>query len=102
MKTGTWSRTESEEGLLRTLASIGDAELLRALLKEVLTDAEYRAIAKRWAILEMLRAGLPQRTVAREIGGSLCNVTRGARILRNPDSVAARFLPDKKDKKEKK
>lgn len=99
MKTGTWKRAESEVSFLRTLASIDDPELLRALLKEVLTDAECKALSKRWAILEMLRAGMPQRTVAREIGGSLCNVTRGARILRNPDSVAARFIPEKKEKK---
>jgi len=39
-----------------------------------------------------LRAGVPQREIARRIGGSLCNVTRGARLLRNPNCSSARLM----------
>ena len=87
-----WNRDETEAGLLAALAGTGDAGEMRALLTEVLTAAEYRALVRRWAILELLERGFTQRKIAEEIGGSLCNVTRGAKILRNPESVAAKAL----------
>ena len=85
-------RTDSEASLLEVLSAVGDPAEMGALLKEILTDAEYRALCRRWTILARLHEGWTQRAVAKEIGGSLCNVTRGARILRNPRSVAARLL----------
>ena len=41
--------------------------------------------------------GIPQREVARRIGGSLCNVTRGARLMRDP-ACASAALMDRLDK----
>ena len=90
MRRGTTG--DSEASLLRVLAAVDDPEAMGAMLKEVLTDAEYRALCRRWTILKRLREGHTQRAVAAEIGGSLCNVTRGAKILRNPRSIAARLL----------
>lgn len=87
-----WNRDETEAGLLAALAGTDEPGEMRALLTEVLTAAEYRALVRRWAILELLERGFTQRRIAEEIGGSLCNVTRGAKILRNPESVAAKAL----------
>ena len=83
---------ETEEDLLRVLAAVDEPGKMGRLLKEVLTDTEYGALCRRWAILRLLERGLTQRAIAGEIGGSLCNVTRGARILRNPRSIAAEML----------
>lgn len=91
-----WNRDETEAGLLAALAGTSEAGEMRALLTEVLTAAEYRALVRRWAILELLERGFTQRKIAEEIGGSLCNVTRGAKILRNPESVAAKALRELK------
>jgi Trp operon repressor len=39
-----------------------------------------------------LRNGIPQREVARRISGSLCNVTRGARLLRDKSCASAALM----------
>lgn len=77
-----------ETHLLRALCTIRDPEEMRRVLAEILTPSEYRALLKRWAILRLLRDGIPQREIARLIDGSLCNVTRGARLMNQPDCAA--------------
>jgi TrpR family trp operon transcriptional repressor len=81
--------TVAERTLLDALCGIRDAATMRQMLRELLTPGEYASLRKRWIILRMLREGHTQREVAKAIGGSLCNVTRGARILRTGKSVAA-------------
>ena len=66
MRRGTTG--DSEASLLCVLAAVDDPATMGALLKEVLTDAEYRALCRRWTILKRLREGRTQRAVAAEIG----------------------------------
>ena len=82
----------SEAQLLRALCSIREPDEMRRVLADLLTRSEYAALQKRWAILCLLREGVPQREIARRIGGSLCNVTRGARLLRNPACASAALI----------
>ena len=81
-----------EAHLLRALCSITDPAEMRLVLNDLLTRSEYAALKKRWVILNLLRDKIPQREIARRIGGSLCNVTRGARLMRNPKSASAALL----------
>ncbi|MDY0150233.1 MAG: Trp family transcriptional regulator [Kiritimatiellia bacterium] len=81
-----------EAHLLQALCEIQDPDEMRRVLSELLTRSEVAAVHKRWAILCMLRDGIPQREIARHIGGSLCNVTRGARLMRNPDCASAALM----------
>ena len=90
-----------ESHLLNALCSIQDPVEMQRVLSDLLTRSEIAALQKRWAILCLLREGMPQREIARRIGGSLCNVTRGARLLRDK-SCASATLMDRLDKAAKK
>ena len=82
----------TEAQLLRALCSIRDPDEMRRVLADLLTRSEYAALQKRWTILHLLRDGVPQREIARRIGGSLCNVTRGARLMHDRDCATAALM----------
>jgi TrpR family trp operon transcriptional repressor len=42
--------------------------------------------------MKMLKAGIPQRKIASELGISLCKITRGAKVLKDPDAVANQYI----------
>jgi Trp operon repressor len=82
-----------ENELLRALQDVkGNERLLGDLLQEILTPAELQALRRRWKIMRLLHAGHTQRQVARMLRCSLCNVTRGARVLKRSDSLMRRIL----------
>ena len=82
----------TEAQLLQALCSIADPAEMRRVLADLLTRSEYAALQKRWAILCLLRDRVPQREIARRIDGSLCNVTRGARLLHDKNCASARLM----------
>lgn len=61
-------------------------------LRELLTESEMETLSKRWRILEMLREGHTQREIAKSLKVSLCKVTRGAKIMKDKQSVLAKYL----------
>lgn len=81
-----------EAHLLQSLCAIDDPVEMRRVLSDLLTRSELAALQKRWAILCLLREGIPQREIARQIGGSLCNVTRGARLMRDKSCASAALM----------
>ena len=60
--------------------------------KELLTKSELETLSKRWHILKMLKKGIPQRQIAKELQVSLCKITRGAKILKDNNSILAKHL----------
>jgi TrpR family trp operon transcriptional repressor len=78
--------------LCRVLAETKDRELLEAFLACLLTPSEMADIAARWALVKELREGTPQREISKNLGLSLCKITRGSRELKKPSSAFQRFL----------
>ena len=65
---------------------------IEAFFKELLTKSEIDTLSKRWRIINMLHEGVTQREIAKELQVSLCKVTRGAKILKDKDSILANYL----------
>ena len=63
-----------------------------AFFKEILTESEIETLSKRWRILNMLKDGVTQRDIAKELKVSLCKVTRGAKIIKNKNSILTKYL----------
>ena len=62
------------------------------LLRDMLTPAELRSLAKRWEELQLLARGMKQREVAKKLKISISKVTRGSRVLRDGSGGAWLFL----------
>jgi TrpR family trp operon transcriptional repressor len=78
--------------LAAALAKTGDGRLIESFLRSLLTPAEAADIAGRWALVKALSDKVPQREIAKDLGVSLCKITRGSRELKQPDSAFARML----------
>ena len=69
------------------LASMKAASDVRRFLSEICTDSECRDIALRWHLMKKLSEGVPQRAIAKELGLSLCKITRGSKYMKNDASI---------------
>lgn len=78
--------------LSRTLAATSDPVLIEDFLRSLLTPAETADIAARWALVKALDNKMPQREIAKELGLSLCKITRGSRELKKPGSPFRKML----------
>jgi TrpR family trp operon transcriptional repressor len=78
--------------LAGVLARTDDTSLIRDFLYCLLTPAETADIAARWALVKELKRKTPQREIARDLGISLCKITRGSRELKKPCSAFQRFF----------
>ncbi|MDR1929836.1 MAG: trp operon repressor [Treponema sp.] len=78
--------------LSRVLAETEDPELIESFLRCLLTPAETADIAARWALVKSLKEGAPQREIAKNLGLSLCKITRGSRELKKTHSAFQRML----------
>jgi TrpR family trp operon transcriptional repressor len=72
--------------IARALAETGDARTILAFLQSLLTPSEAREIAARWELVKRLDRGQSQREIARQLGLSLCKITRGSRELKKKGS----------------
>lgn len=75
----------SKEALNELIAVLADTRApsaMRALFEALLTPRERARLALRWRLVCLLTAGVHQRSIARQLGISLCNITRGSRELK--------------------
>ncbi|MDR1174421.1 MAG: trp operon repressor [Treponema sp.] len=83
---------ENIDELSRTLSRLNDSELIESFLRCLLTPAEIADIAARWALVKSLKQKIPQRKIAKDLGISLCKITRGSRELKKSNSAFERIL----------
>jgi TrpR family trp operon transcriptional repressor len=76
------------------LARVKDPELIAAFLRSLLTRRELAEVAGRWELVKLLARGDSQRAIARQLGMSLCKITRGSRELKKKNSAFRRVLSE--------
>ncbi len=69
------------------LAQLDDPRLIDGFLRGILTPRELDDLSSRWELVKRLRRGDSQRAIARDLGVSLCKITRGSRELKAPGSA---------------
>ncbi len=69
-----------------------DPSLVEEFLYSLFTSSEADEIAKRWALVKQIANGRPQREIAKDLGLSLCKITRGSRELKKESSAFKRML----------
>ncbi len=68
--------------LVGAFLSANSPEKMLNRLETLLTSSELDAIATRLEILRLLKQGLTQREIAKQLGVGIATVTRGARELK--------------------
>lgn len=78
--------------LCRIISDIKHPETIEKFFHEIFTEAELKTLSLRWALLKELKQGATQRDIAARLHISLCKITRGAKIIKQPDSVTKKYL----------
>ena len=78
--------------MARAFAATDDPEFIETFLRSLLTPGEIADVAARWALVKALDRKVPQREIAKELGLSLCKITRGSRELKKENSAFRRML----------
>jgi TrpR family trp operon transcriptional repressor len=75
------------ESPIEVCCSINDPEVMKKFFSELFTPAELDDLAKRWQLMIELAEGSTQREIAKKLRISLCKITRGAKILKDENSI---------------
>ncbi|MDZ7820725.1 MAG: Trp family transcriptional regulator [Candidatus Marinimicrobia bacterium] len=78
--------------IVKVFCRITEAEEMKQFLGEILTESEVEALVFRWRLMKDLYHGETQRHIAEKHHISLCKITRGSRILKNPNTVSLKML----------
>lgn len=70
------------EQLVNVLLNLSNKERMLDFLVGILTPSELEEIAHRLQIVKMLKLGIPQKSIAKELGVGIATVTRGSRELK--------------------
>lgn len=82
------------------LAASDDPALIHGFLCSLLTEYELDEVSKRWALVQLIDEGMSQRSISKELGLSLCKITRGSKELKKPDSPFKKMIEISRDQTE--
>lgn len=80
--------------ICETISNMNKPKEALNFLNELLTQSELEDIVQRWNILKMLSQKESQRNIAKKLSVSLCKITRGAKILKDKNSVLRKIMFD--------
>ncbi|MBI9104171.1 MAG: transcriptional regulator [Spirochaetales bacterium] len=83
-ETTSWEPYLNE--LSEAFAKTDNPVLIREFLGSLLTPNELQEVSTRWALVKLIDDGMSQRNIARELGLSLCKITRGSKELKKENS----------------
>lgn len=72
--------------LSQALAQTEDAREIHDFLLSILTPSEVVEVGSRWALVRLIDEGKSQRNISKDLGLSLCKITRGSKELKKPHS----------------
>jgi TrpR-related protein YerC/YecD len=75
----------AERALFGAILSLQSVEECRAFFRDLCTPAELQALTDRWAVVGLLKSGLPYREIHKQTGVSLTTIGRVARCLMGGD-----------------
>ena len=78
--------------LSQALALENDPALIKIFLESLLTENEVTDISSRWTLVRLIERGMSQRSISRELGLSLCKITRGSKELKRENSPFAHMI----------
>jgi TrpR-related protein YerC/YecD len=73
----------AERALFGAILTLTSVEECRAFFRDLCTPAELQALADRWAVVGLLRDGVPYREIHKQTGVSVTTIGRVARYLTN-------------------
>lgn len=89
------TQTEIDSALTElstAFAGINDKNLIEEFLKCILTESEIGEVTSRWTLVRKIKDGQTQRAIAKELGLSLCKITRGSKELKKDNSAFKRVI----------
>lgn len=87
-----WNEDQPLSELSAALAVCDDPVMIDNFLAALFTDAEVREMGKRWALVRLLEDGMSQRKIAKNLGLSLCKITRGSKELKKSNSAFRKMI----------
>lgn len=87
-----WDEAKPLRELSKALAGCNNPELTEEFLHSLFTPAEVVEMGKRWALVRLLDEEMSQRSIAKELGLSLCKITRGSKELKKENSPFRRMI----------
>jgi TrpR family trp operon transcriptional repressor len=86
------TKPEEDREFIDVFSKITDGKTMEKFFSEIFSPAEVQTFSLRWKLMKMLKAKIPQRNIASKLHISLCKITRGAKVLKNPDAVTNQYI----------
>ncbi len=82
------------EEVLTVLARLRNPAEIQAWATALLTPTERQRLTLRWKLVRMLAEGMPQREISKQLGVSLCKITRGSRELKKGPAIFRKIVAE--------